>query len=302
MKMLPVVLLCASLLAGAPVKRPKILGLAHVALHIRDVAKAHAFYSGILGFQEPYHLDNPDGRVWISFVKINDSQFLELFPDAEPESDRLSHYSVETGDIQGMRAYLVSRGYEVPPVGKGRIGNLNFTVKDPDGHALEFVQYLPGSRSSADSGQHLGTARISPRMTHVGILVGALEPALNFYRDVLGFEETWRGSRDGKQLNWVNMRVPDGQDYVEFMLYDRLPAPAQRGTVHHVCLETADLQKTVELLKARPGYAGPLEIRTGVNRRRQLNLYDPDGTRVELMETRTVDGKPAPSSAAPAPR
>ncbi len=45
-----------------------------------------------------------------------------------------------------------------------------------------------------------------------------------------------------------------------------------------------------------------MEIATGVNRKRQLNLWDPDGTRVEIMEPRTVDGVPAPSSTAPPPK
>jgi lactoylglutathione lyase len=44
-----------------------------------------------------------------------------------------------------------------------------------------------------------------------------------------------------------------------------------------------------------------LEVQTGVNRKRQLNVYDPDGTRVELMEPKTIDGQPAPASTAPPP-
>jgi lactoylglutathione lyase len=44
-----------------------------------------------------------------------------------------------------------------------------------------------------------------------------------------------------------------------------------------------------------------MEIRTGVNRKRQINVFDPDGTRVELMEPNTVDGVPAPSSTAAPP-
>ena len=44
-----------------------------------------------------------------------------------------------------------------------------------------------------------------------------------------------------------------------------------------------------------------IEAKVGVNRKRQVNLYDPDGTRVELMETNTIDGKPAPPSTAPPP-
>ena len=40
----------------------------------------------------------------------------------------------------------------------------------------------------------------------------------------------------------------------------------------------------------------------GTNRKRQLNLFDADGTRVELMEPRTVDGQPVPPSTAPPPK
>jgi hypothetical protein len=59
---------------------------------------------------------------------------------------------------------------------------------------------------------------------------------------------------------------------------------------------------TIEARPARKNYTRPLVIRTGINRKRQLNLFDPDGTRVELMEANTVDGKPAPSSTLPPPR
>jgi lactoylglutathione lyase len=89
------------------------------------------------------------------------------------------------------------------------------------------------------------------------------------------------------------------------MLYSELPPPDKRGTQHHICLEVPDIEKAHALLEANPhrkNYPRPLEVRVGVNRRRQLNLYDPDGTRIELMEPRTVDGKPAPSSTAPLPR
>jgi lactoylglutathione lyase len=65
-----------------------------------------------------------------------------------------------------------------------------------------------------------------------------------------------------------------------------------------------DLEKTRATLAGRAGrigYVKPMEIQTGINRKRQLNLWDPDGTRVELMEPNTVDGLPAPSSTAPPP-
>ncbi len=105
-------------------------------------------------------------------------------------------------------------------------------------------------------------------------------------------------------LSWVNMRVPDGEDYIEFMLYSTPPENEQRGVKNHICLVVPDIEKAVAELKSRPAYKAygkAIEIKTGVNRKRQANLFDPDGTRVELMEPNTVDGKPAPPSPAPPP-
>ncbi|HSY74989.1 MAG TPA: VOC family protein, partial [Dongiaceae bacterium] len=141
-------------------------------------------------------------------------------------------------------------------------------------------------------------------LKHVGIIVTNLAASLKFYHDILGCQETWRGSRDTNQLSWVNMKVPDGTDYVELMLYPELPPPDRRGVAQHVSLEVASDEAAKASLEARPAfkdYSRPLQIQTGINRKRQMNLYDPDGTRVELMEPKTVDGIPAPSSSAPPP-
>jgi lactoylglutathione lyase len=140
---------------------------------------------------------------------------------------------------------------------------------------------------------------------HVGVVVASLEKALAFYGDVLGLKETWRGSATGRVLNWVNVRVPDGDDYVEFMLYESPPTLRRLGTMHHLCLEVPDVEAAKSTLEAKPArkdYSRELTIQTGVNRKRQLNLYDPDGTRIELMEPKTVGGQPAPASTAPPPR
>jgi lactoylglutathione lyase len=98
------------------------------------------------------------------------------------------------------------------------------------------------------------------------------------------------------------MQVPEGDDYVEFMLYRKLPASF--GSSNHVALEVSDLAAAVAALEARSAFASygrAIAIHTGVNGKRQANLYDPDGTRVELMEPFTADGKPVPSSTAPPP-
>jgi lactoylglutathione lyase len=293
---------------GGQVKRPKILGLAHVAFYVRDLAKARTFYKDFLGFdEEPFTLKKNDGAERIVFIKINDNQYLELFAEDPKNDGRLNHVSIYTDSIDHLHAYLGAQGVKVPEkVGTGQVGNRNFNIKDPDDHTVEIVEYQQDSWTTREAGKHMPDTRISTTMMHAGFLVGDLDKSTQFYHGILGFSEFWRGAAgSGNTLSWVNMRVPDGNDYVEFMLYSTLPAPDDRGTKNHVSLMVPDAAKAVEELKkraARGMYGRDITIQTGVNRRRQVNLYDPDGTRIELMEPTTVDGKPAPSSTAPPPR
>ncbi len=285
--------------------RPRITGLSHVALFVHDVDKSRAFFKDFLGYAEPFSLTDTNGALHLTFIKINDRQYVELFPEKEVGSDRLNHIAIETDDAETLRVYLASRGVKVPDkVGKGRIGNHNFNITDPDGHTVEIVHYEPDGWTMQHDGKDLPETRIAPRMSHVGILVTNLEESLKFYCDILGFKETWRGSRDGRQLSWVNLRVPDGKDYIELMLYAQMPPPNARLTSHHICLELPDVTKAVEILKSRTmpkECREPSGVRTGVNGKRQVNYYDPDGTRIEVMEPNTMDGKPVPPSTAPPP-
>jgi lactoylglutathione lyase len=299
-------LLLPALLAAQDAPRPRITGVAHIAIYAADFEKSRAFYRDFLGFEEPYSLAKPDGTPAMTFFKINERQYIELFPETTSHTDRLNHISIETDNAEAMRQYLASRGVAVPKtVPKGRIGNSNFNVKDPEGHTVEIVQYEPDGWTVREKGKHLGPDRISKRLMHVGIVVTALDPEMKFYTEILGFKEIWRGSSTGTQLSWVNLKVPDGDDYIEFMLFKDAPAPDKRGTAHHLALEVPDMTASVSALEAKPyrkQYTRPLEPKVGVNRKRQLNLYDPDGTRIELMEWNTIDGKPTPSSPAPPPR
>jgi lactoylglutathione lyase len=314
MKKMPFFLLLSSLcLAQQPapqeVKRPHILGVAHMALYVSDLAKARVFYQDFLGYGEPYHLMNKEGTAErIAFIKINEDQYLELFAEKPREEGfQLNHISFRTDDAEAMRLYLASKGVKVPEkVGVGQIKNKNFNVNDPDGHIVEIVQYMPDGWTRRETGKFLPDTRISTQMRHIGVLIDKLDASLPFYRGILGFTNIWQGPPNGKTLSWVNMQVPDGTDYLEMMLYNKPPEThAQRGTKNHICLVVPDIEKAVAILesrRAKTGYAPPIEIKTGQNGKRQANLYDPDETRVEIMEPNTFDGKPVPSAKAPAPR
>ncbi|HEY3160171.1 MAG TPA: VOC family protein [Vicinamibacterales bacterium] len=305
---LPLLLCLSPAVFGAvEPRRPRLTGVAHMALFVSDIDKARGFYHDFLGYQEPYDLKNADGSLSMTFFKVNEDQYIEVFPGLKPEQDRLNHLAFATDDAAAFRTFLAARGVQVPAsVSTVRIGNTSFNVKDPEGHTLEFTQYEPSGWTRRESGKFLGDQRISTRMLHVGILVGDAPQATQFYGDVLGLKEFWRGnSANSPFVSWINMRLPDSQDYVEYMLYSDLPAPTERGSQHHICLEVPDIDEALARLEANPhrtSYTRPMEVRTGVNRRRQLNLFDPDGTRIELMESRTVDGQLPPSSTLPLPR
>ncbi len=306
MKWLAVALSAAYLLSAKDVARPHITGVAHIGIFAHDYEKSRAFYRDFLGFEEAYDLKNSDGTPSMTFFKVNERQYIELFVEKEPDTDRLNHISVETDDIDAMRDYLASRGLPVPAkAGTGRIKNRSFTIKDPDGHGVEFVQYMPDGWTVREKGKHLPDSRISQRIAHVGVIVTDVPASMKFYKEILGFEETWRGSSTGTQLSWINLKVPDGKDYVELMLYKDAPEPTKRGTAHHLCLEVPSVATAVAELEAKPSrkqYSRTLEPKVGINRKRQVNLFDPDGTRTELMEPVTIDGKPTPPSTAPPPK
>ncbi|MDQ2712052.1 MAG: VOC family protein [Acidobacteriota bacterium] len=292
-------------LFGADHARPKIVGLAHISLYAHDFEKSRAFYRDFLGFQEPYSLKNEDGSPSMTFFKINDRQFIEISPERKAGSDRLNHFALETDNAEAMRLYLADHGTSVPDrLPKGRIGNLNFMIKDPQGHSIEIVEYPANSQTTRTKGMFLSDRRISKHMKHVGIIVTDLPAEEKFYTEVLGFSEIWRGSSTGTVLSWINLKVPDGEDYVEFMLYKEAPPEEKRGSAHHASLEVPDIRASVAQLSEssyKPQYSRPIEIRTGINRKRQVNLYDPDESRMELMEPNTVDAKPSASSNAPPP-
>ena len=92
---------------------------------------------------------------------------------------------------------------------------------------------------------------LSTRLYHTGVAVRDEAAAHAFYRDVLGFEETWRGGSDPARVSWVNMRVPDGTDYVEYMLNDKPPTRQQLGSQHHACLLVPDIQAAWEVVRSR---------------------------------------------------
>src|SRR3954454_15148075 len=174
--------------------RPAIVGVAHIALATIDMSAAQQFYGHTLGY-ENFQAPTPEAGPSVQFFKVNDHQYIEILPGLKSEEqDRLDHIAFETEDAPKLQRYLASRNVKVPSaVERDSEGNLSFRMKDPEGHEIEFVQYVKGSVQARQFGKLLPESRIAKRMIHVGVIVKDRAAVDGLYRDILGFEVMWYG-------------------------------------------------------------------------------------------------------------
>ncbi|MBC3756773.1 hypothetical protein H7U19_00040 [Hyunsoonleella sp. SJ7] len=265
-----------------------ILGIAHVGFQVSSLEQSRAFYTAFYGFEFAFAAYE-DREAW--YLKINDNQFVKLVSKPEgTDNNRLVEVAFQVSDIKTTVALLRERGLDPAPVEKKSDGTLSSVLVDPNGHNLIFVEYTSDSKQTLARGKHLGSRRVSDRLLHVGITIADEEAANKLYRDALGFQEIWRGSRkDGGPDAWVNMQLPgDRGDYIEYILINDMKLNRrQMGTMHHMCLLTDDIQKAHRdlLFNALPDLERyePLIAR---NNRWVCNVHDLDGTRCELMESK----------------
>ena len=106
----------------------------------------------------------------------------------------------------------------------------------------------------------------------------------HFYKDILGFRPYWRGGMKDDQTDWVSMQVPDGVDWIEFMVNVAPDADQRlRGIMNHIAIGTTDIHAMQKKLTDN-GVKLTEQPKIGRDGKWQLNLYDPDDTRVEFME------------------
>lgn len=274
------VLATSALAMAQASQRPAIFGLSHVTLRAADLGKSREFYGRVLGFAE-----EPEGSPQRARFRVNPHQFIELVAaDAHAPADRLVEVGFETRDVEAMRRYLEAHRVQVPRhVTVATEGARSFDVRDPEGHQICFVQYGPSARGNP-SGHPVST-----HMIHAGFIVRNRAAEDHFYRDLLGFHVYWHGGMKNNETDWVDMQVPNGSDWLEYMLnVEPNPSPNEAGVMRHLALGVADIKPAVNMVKQR-GWPMPEKAELGRDGKWQLNLYDPDLTRVEVMEFRPVE-------------
>jgi catechol 2,3-dioxygenase-like lactoylglutathione lyase family enzyme len=257
-----------------PVQRPPITGISHVAFYSSDPQAAKRFYGELLGLPvDPPKSDNY--QVGVQRVE------LEALP-AGHGHDLVAHVAFATLDADGMLKYLASRGITVPShVNKESNGTIWFALKDPEGNPIEFVQERPELEARRRE------APVSKVLIHAGFVVHDRAAEDKLYKDVLGFRVYWHGGMKEGETDWVDMQVPDGTQWLEYMLVrgnDPL-SPRTLGILNHIALGVPSVSNAAQVLRSR-GWKPSEDEKEQLGRdgKWQLNLYDPDGTRVELME------------------
>ena len=282
------VLSCSIVFAQSSPSRPPLTGISHIAVYTTDAAAAQHYYVDIVGCEKGTDPENPQGVRYY----VNSTQFVEVLPLADKSShNRLDHLGYKTTNAEGLRTYLKSKGVEVPAsVVKASDGSRWFDVKDPEGNTVQFVQ--PPAHPHAVNASNLAGHHI----IHVGMLVHSQEKEDAFYRTILDFKPYWHGGMQPGETDWVSQQTPESHDWLEYMLTSGRSgggiqdvSQKQLGVLNHLSIGVVSMSKTYDTLKAANRLAPPdAHSQLGKDGKWQLNLFDPDGTRLEFMEFSNV--------------
>lgn len=279
-----VTLAATAQLPDVPLKRPKITGISHIAVYTSDAAATEHFYRDIIGAVKKPDPENPNGVRYM----LSATQFIEVLPlPADAGINRLDHTAWKTEDAQGLRRWLGSKSYKVPDhVEKGADGSFWFTVRDPEGNKVEFVQ-PPANLKPFSAPDAIGH-----HIIHVGYLVHSRVVEDTFYRDLLGFKPYWYGGMSDDKVQWVSQQSPDSHDWLEYMLTS-LPGPGipaaiskhDLGVVDHFSIGQDSVEDAFKILAAGNRLTGVHDDKPKIGKdgKGQFNMYDPDGIRAELM-------------------
>ena len=176
------------LLGAAQIQPANLSGIAHVAFRVSDLTRSRIFYQK-LGFEQAF-VNTKDGKTTESFIKVNDRQFIELYPQQDPlQPIGFMHVCFEATDLEALNRAYLGRSLTPTPVKRAGAGNLLFTLTGPEDQNIEYTQYMPGSLHTKDQGLHLGEDRISKEIAGISLSMEDPVAARAFYQQKLGFHE-----------------------------------------------------------------------------------------------------------------
>ncbi|MFN7947708.1 MAG: VOC family protein [Blastocatellia bacterium] len=331
-------LLLAALLHGllAISAVAQVTAIDAIGITVSDLDRSVEFFTRVLSFEkvsevevagsEYEHLQGLFGvRMRIARLKLG-SEFIELTeylapkgrpipPDSKSNDHWFQHVAIITSDLE--RAYQWLRKNRVTHASSGpqRLPDWNknaggikaFYFKDPDGHALEILQFPPDKgnpkwqRLAQDNPD-----RMFLGIDHTAIVVSDTDASLKFYRDVLGLKVAGESENYGTEQEHLNnvfgarlritaVRAAEGPG-IEFLEYlaprtgRAYPADAAANDLLHwqTKLVTRDVSATERRVIAgryallSSGVVAIPEGETGF--RKSFLVRDPDGHAMQLIE------------------
>jgi|SRR5579872_6732670 len=274
-------LVIPALSQSKPAARPHILGIDHVAFYTTAPDGVRKLYTEVLGLAAADPVEPGENARYLV-----GTQWVGYSPAPDPKAtDRMDHAAFRTDNIVALRRYLVEKGFKPSQIQGRPDHSMSFTMKDPEEHPIEFVE-----RGNTEAAAPPASA-VSRHMIHVGFIVYNRPVEDHFYLEVLGFRPYWHGGMTDNVTDWFAIQVPDGTDWLEYMLNaSPHPDPHDAGVMNHISLGVPDMKKAQALLESH-GWKphGDEKAQMGRDGKWQLNVYDPDLTRVELMEFKPVE-------------
>jgi len=210
--------------------RALVHDVAAVDVTVSDMDRAVNFYSTVLLFEKVSDVEVAGdeferlqgvfgARARVVTMRLGDER-LELTEyltprgrpapaDARSNDRSFQHVAIIVNDME--QAYLWLRRHRVQHVSPGpqqlpdwnpnAAGIRAFYFRDPDGHALEILQFPP------DKGQprwHRPSDRVFLGIDHTAIVVGDTEASLRYYRDTLGMAVVGGSENHGPEQERLN--------------------------------------------------------------------------------------------------
>jgi catechol 2,3-dioxygenase-like lactoylglutathione lyase family enzyme len=298
---------------------------------VSDLDRAVDFFSRVLTFEkvsevevhgEDYErLQGVFGlRMRVARLRLGDEQIeltQYLAPEGRPlpadarSNDRsFQHVAIIVSDMEKAYARLREHKVRHASTGPQRLPDWNkdaggieaFYFKDPDGHALEILEFPPDKGSP----KWRKKDRLFLGIDHTAIVVGDTEASLRLYRDLLGLrvaggaenygtEQEHLNNVFGARLRITALKAGEGPG-IEFLEYlaprDGRPAPADLRANDLAHWQTTLVADEVEgavrpLLAARVLFVSPgaIALREGaLGFLKGLMFRDPDGHALRVVQ------------------
>lgn len=319
-----------------PIAQPLVQAVDSVGFTVSDMDRSVEFFSKVLSFEkvsetevtgDPYErLQGVFGlRMHVVKMKLG-GEFIELteylaprgrpIPVDSRSNDRwFQHIAIITNDMEHAYQWLRKNKVEhasagpqtLPDWNKNAGGIKAFYFKDPDGHALEILQFPEGKGAPkwhALAKQDAGKLFLG--IDHTAIVVSDTEASLKFYRDALGMRVAGESENYGIEQERLNnvfgahlritaVRAAAGPG-IEFLEYltprDGRPTPGDQKandlTHWQTKLVTGDIESG--LVRLREGKfafisSGVIELPEPVlDFKRSVLVRDPDAHAMQLIE------------------